>query len=690
MSKVVAQPVAPAIPATAVDRLARLQVIASALISAPTGAAIGDTLTGTVLAVLGARSGNLARLEGQALRVVACHPHELRELGNFAVMNVEDATPTTDALRSGTPSWLSTGAEFDARYPHLAGARSRFDDQAWAAIPLRVGERMLGVLGLTFGAPQEFDAGERDFFTAVASQCALALERARLLEDEQAARQQLELQKTSLASLLDRVPVPLCILRGEALTYEFANGPYRALRGAVVGRTLLQVFPELEGQPIPELLREVIRTGVRFASARQPATLRTGEALSQRYLNLTCERIAGSGGAPDSVVVASIDVTDEVEAQRALDFERRRWEQTVAQMPSGLVLVDAASSKPAFVNDQAVRIWSHELANQPATGERSEWRAFDLEGREVAPADFPLARALRGETVRDCRMAFELPGLTGRLVTRSNTAPLRDEAGHVIAAVSVFDDVTRDVAAEEERARMVETLRAEAVFRDRLVAILGHDLRDPLAAIMFGADRLLRQHLTEADITKVARRIVASGGRMRRMISELLLHAQARQSGTFPILPAAADLRPLVRETIAELELAFPGRSIDFRGEGDGRGVWDADRLSAVMGNLAGNALQHGDPAQPVEILLEGRAGEPVVLTFRNYGTPIEPAALQTLFEPYRRGVDPTRRPGSLGLGLYIARQIVLAHDGEIEVRSNAEEGTAFIVRLPRESIGQA
>ncbi|GAC1348070.1 MAG: hypothetical protein NVSMB23_28430 [Myxococcales bacterium] len=673
--------------AAAFDRLMRLQIITSALVSAPTSEAIGQTLTRSVLSTIGARSATLSRLEAASLRVVACHPMQIPDFGDFATVDLQASVPTAEALRRGAAVWLGTPAEIDARYPSLASLRRSLGDEAWALIPLHVGDRKLGVLGLSFATAQVFDEDDRNFFGAVANQCALALERARLLEDEQEARQQVEARKATLAELLERLPVPLCILRGDELVYELTNAAYRALPGDrnVLGRKLSEAFPEFARQGIPGILREVLRTGVGYTNPALPVPMWRDGALVTRVQDVRCERVAGSGGALDAVLVATLDVTDAVAAHRELDFARRRWEQTVAQMPSGLVLIDAASQRPAFANEQAVHIWSGDSLKRPAVGDGSKWRAFDLEGREVRPEEYPLARALRGETVRDCRMAFELPGVTQRLITRSNTAPLRDERGEIVAAVSVFEDVTADVEAEQERARMIETLREEAEFRERLVAILGHDLRDPLGAIMFGADRLLRQDLSEAELGKVARRILASGGRMKRMIGEILQHAQARQSGALPIVPAPADLRLLVREAIAELELVFPQRIIDFVGEGEGRGVWDPDRLFEVISNLAGNALQHGDPARPVEISLEGGIDEGAVLIVRNFGPPIPPDALPTLFEAYRRGAGGRRRSGSLGLGLYIARQIVVAHGGEIEARSTVDDGTSFTVRLPRD-----
>jgi signal transduction histidine kinase len=154
-----------------------------------------------------------------------------------------------------------------------------------------------------------------------------------------------------------------------------------------------------------------------------------------------------------------------------------------------------------------------------------------------------------------------------------------------------------------------------------------------------------------------------------------------------------------VCEAVAdETRAAHPGRTVRFLRDGDLRGQWDVDRLRQVVANLVGNAIQHGtgpvDLAARAERGEGGEAGERaeegeggyVVLSVHNGGAPIPPEALPTLFEPLVRGREEgaSRRHGSIGLGLYIAREVVTAHGGTIDVTSSAGQGTTFTVRLPR------
>jgi len=140
-------------------------------------------------------------------------------------------------------------------------------------------------------------------------------------------------------------------------------------------------------------------------------------------------------------------------------------------------------------------------------------------------------------------------------------------------------------------------------------------------------------------------------------------------------------------EVVQEIRAAHPEADVRFQAHGDLTGEWDADRLRQVVSNLLGNAVHHGGGAGPVDVSASAE-GSHVRLVVRNGGPPIPPEALTTLFDPLIRVSSPDaqerRRHGSIGLGLYIARVVALAHGGDIEVKSSGEAGTVFTVRLPR------
>lgn len=248
------------------------------------------------------------------------------------------------------------------------------------------------------------------------------------------------------------------------------------------------------------------------------------------------------------------------------------------------------------------------------------------------------------------------------------------------------DDVTRfneavDSAVAEAASRVTHAMLQ---YRDQTLAVLGHDLRNPLGAITMCAQSIASSAQPDDRQGRLAARIQGSAARMTRMVGDLLDLTRTRLGVGLNFTPAPMDLEPLCRMTLAELEALHPGRDVRFETTGDLCGHWDADRLAQVISNLAGNALQHGE-GKSVRVTATG-SDEAVSLEFHNEGRPIAAETLKKIFEPFVRGPKDggQEASSSMGLGLYIAREIVTAHGGTIAVSSTAAQGTSFLVRLPR------
>jgi two-component system sensor histidine kinase/response regulator len=242
--------------------------------------------------------------------------------------------------------------------------------------------------------------------------------------------------------------------------------------------------------------------------------------------------------------------------------------------------------------------------------------------------------------------------------------------GKVRALVLLY---TRGQRAERERSQEAERIK------DLFLGALGHDLRNPLNAIVLASQLMLR----DADCGNAAHRahtktIGRAARRMHRMIEDILDLTRGQLAGGIPLSPQTTNLGDVCRGVVDECRLAHPERVLDLDISGNVCGFWDPDRLGRVVSNLVGNAAEHQDG--PVHVRVSDR-GERVVLEVQNGGTPIEPEVLPTLFEPFRRG--DTGHDG-LGLGLYIVREIVRAHDGSVDVSSTAADGTTFTVTLPK------
>jgi PAS domain S-box-containing protein len=256
--------------------------------------------------------------------------------------------------------------------------------------------------------------------------------------------------------------------------------------------------------------------------------------------------------------------------------------------------------------------------------------------------------------------------------------PLRDDAGRSAGLTGAATDITEQKRAQEQLAQAL-------AFRERMLGVLGHDLRNPLGAVRALATLLGRRKDLPEDALVLVGEIGRASQRMLELMETLLDFTVSRFKGGLPIAPIPTDLHEVCRAVVGELRAAEPDRVVELRLDGDGRGVWDPARMAQVVSNLVANALQHGAADGPVRVSVGGDDGE-AVLEVENDGPAIAPELMPVLFEPFSGGsalrdASPAR---GLGLGLYIVNQVVHTHGGTVEVDSTPERGTTFTVRLPR------
>lgn len=232
----------------------------------------------------------------------------------------------------------------------------------------------------------------------------------------------------------------------------------------------------------------------------------------------------------------------------------------------------------------------------------------------------------------------------------------------------------------EELHERTETLRLNEMFS----ALLAHDLRNPLSAILASA-RLLQRRSNDSHAHEAAARIVSSGNRMGRLIEDMLDLARARLAGGLIVKREPGDFRALIERVLREHQAASPQRVIETSATGEFHGSWDTERISQLASNLIGNALKHGDANEGVRVCLDGTMPDRVMLSVANGGT-IPPELMEHLFDPFRAGQRPAGRSEGLGLGLYIVHQIVKGHRGTVEVESGRDQQTTFRVAVPRAS----
>jgi signal transduction histidine kinase len=237
-----------------------------------------------------------------------------------------------------------------------------------------------------------------------------------------------------------------------------------------------------------------------------------------------------------------------------------------------------------------------------------------------------------------------------------------------------------------EHARHARLLRERADFEQHLIGIVSHDLRNPIGAILLGTTGLLRKGDLSERQAKIVERMHAAAERTHRMIRDLLDFTEARLAGGIRIERRSTELHEVINGVLEEVAATHPGREVQWSRCTDCRGEWDPDRLGQLVQNLLTNALKYSPEGTPVR--METRADEDsVIVSVHNEGTPIPAERLERIFQPLQRATGGTDLTGrSIGLGLYIVKQVVDAHGGAVSVQSTAQAGTTFSVRLPRKA----
>lgn len=310
---------------------------------------------------------------------------------------------------------------------------------------------------------------------------------------------------------------------------------------------------------------------------------------------------------------------------------------------------------------------------------------FDEVALELAPADAPRIPVIVSGVERSDDTGTPLFMRLAILQAVQRRQYERSLASAKAQAVSDNSKLRGQVAEESQGRLKAESDLSDACqsadLREQFIAVLGHDLRNPLAAIS-GAMRLIVKTPLNERALAIADMVNKSVGRMAALIDNVMDFARGRLGGGLELSRRSADLGPVLSHVIAELKINTPDREIATDISLAQPVFCDANRIAQLFSNLLANALTHGAATGPVRIGARTADGQ-FELYVGNTGDPIPPAALERLFQPFtREDVRPSQQ--GLGLGLYIASEIARAHDGSLTVASSPEE-TRFTFRMPQQ-----
>ena len=358
------------------------------------------------------------------------------------------------------------------------------------------------------------------------------------------------------------------------------------------------------------------------------------------------------------------------------------WETFARTLPGGSAmdvgaLRDHAKEMLLVIAADLDRPQSDRAQSEKSRGERDADDAGETVNTTAAQ-EHGTGRAGSGFSIGQMVAEFRaLRASVTRLWLAEEAAPARTDLSDLIRLNEAIDQ-----AIAESVSRVSQVITAT---QERYLAILSHDLRTPLGAIITSTRFMLDAgDLEEPNRTLVAR-ASSSARRMNQMVLDLVEFTRTRLDDAIPVVRAEVDARRLIHDVVMEIAASYPDSVVRVETGGNLSGAWDADRLTQALTNLVGNAVQHGESAKPVRVSVHGSAGQ-VTFSVHNEGAPIPTEQQAVIFQEGQRvrgraGATDRRHQG---LGLYIVERIVAAHGGSVSVRSSLAEGTTFTMRLPR------
>jgi signal transduction histidine kinase len=364
------------------------------------------------------------------------------------------------------------------------------------------------------------------------------------------------------------------------------------------------------------------------------------------------------------------------EHQEAILAECEAFAQTL--------LPAAATMDKAALRDHAAQVLAAIALDmkQPQSGRAQRAKSY---GQGPAPdVDNPTAAAIHGGL--RAAAGFDVNQTTAEFRSlRASVIRLWFESGPRLGRDEVFELVRFNEAMDQALAESILYFAAEAAhMRTLFLGVLSHELRTPLATIVASAHTLVLAQRLQRPVPEAADRVLRASKRIQSLLDDLLDFVRSGLGEGMRVSRLPLDLGKVCDRVVGELQSVYPDRQITLACHGELDCSCDEQRVAQALSNLVGNAVKYGKANEPVGVVVSGEDDGEMVISVLNRGAVISAATRDSLFEPLVRGGDGDHAGVNLGLGLYIVKEIALAHGGSVTVDSSAEHGTAFRIHLPR------
>ncbi|SKB30510.1 PAS domain-containing protein [Daejeonella lutea] len=534
---------------------------------------------------------------------------------------------------------------------------------------------------------------------------------ANVVTEQVRARQNVERSEHLLRSMVTTAPIGMTILRGRDMIVDLANGPMLEIwnhsHEEVIGRKLMDIFPELTDQPYPKLLLSVFDTGKPVKMPELEADIISPHGNKHIYIDFSYDPLFDANGDVEAIMATVIDITEIVETRKKLEMSQEELQATNEELSSTVEELAAANEEQISINDELATTQEHLQAtvNELASSEsrfrfmlnaipQQVWTAspdgsldyvnqvvcddFGYNTEEIVGHGWQ--KFIHPADIDECIKAWSASLQTGNPYMVEFRLQFHDGTyrWHLARAVPFVED--GEIKLWLGTNTDIEIQKENEIKKDEFLSIASHELKTPLTSIK--AFNQLLQRVKEPDkVEKFVQKSAEHISRLERLISDLLdvtkINAGKMQYNMEPF-----NFGGMVRESVNILRHTAPDHEVILESVADIEYTGDKFRLELVINNFISNAIKYSPEGKKIIVNCRIEEGN-IVFSVQDFGVGIAEENLDKLFDRYYRVDNTAMRFEGLGLGLFISSEILKRHKGSFWIEGREGEGSTFYFGLP-------